>query len=144
MLGTDQGEDLANYGMFPFPTGTNRLYYFAEMLYVSKGTPHQAEAVKFLDYLTSNEVQEKELGNFGAISVNKNVKYPSDRRPLDAEWSGFFDAMTQVYEPGDQAFSLAVNTESWRVQNGVLTGDIATDAAAAELQKFIDNNKTAK
>ncbi|PRW82945.1 ABC transporter substrate-binding protein, partial [Pseudomonas simiae] len=23
----DDGEDLANYGMFPFPTGTDRLYF---------------------------------------------------------------------------------------------------------------------
>ncbi len=135
----DQGEDLANYGMFPFPTGTNRLYYFAEMLYVTKGGPDEEAAIRFLDYLTSDEVQEKELGNFGAISINKNISYGDDRRPLDAEWSEFFDTMTEVYEPGDQAFPLDVNTESWRVQNGVLTGDIAPADAAAQLQTFIDN-----
>lgn len=135
----DQGEDLENYGMFPFPTGTNRLYYFAEMLYVTKNSPDIEASIRFLDYLTSNEVQEEQLGNFGAISVNKNISYGSDRRPLDVEWSEFFATMTEVYEPGDQAFPLDVNTESWRVQNGVLTGDISPADAVAQLQTFIDN-----
>ena len=31
----DAGQDLENYGIFPFPTGTDRLYFFAEMLYPS-------------------------------------------------------------------------------------------------------------
>ena len=135
----DQGEDLANYGMFPFPTGTDRLYAFAENLYVTAGSPHREAALKFLDYMTSTEVQQEHLGVFGAISVNQQVEYPADRRPLDVEWSDIFAQFSQVYEPGDQAFPLAVNTEYWRIQNGVITGDIAAADAAGLLQDFIDN-----
>jgi raffinose/stachyose/melibiose transport system substrate-binding protein len=137
----DQGEDLANYGMFPFPTGTERLYAFAENLYVTAGTPHREAAVRFLDYLTSTDVQQANLGVFGAISVNGEVEYPADRRPLDVEWSDIFNTYQGVYEPGDQAFPLAVNTEYWRIQNGVLTGEIAPNDAATQLQTFIDNFK---
>ncbi len=135
----DQGEDLANYGMFPFPTGTDRLYAFAENLYVTAGSPHREAALKFLDYMTSTEVQQEHLGVFGAISVNQQVEYPADRRPLDVEWSDIFAQFSQVYEPGDQAFPLAVNTEYWRIQNGVIIGDIAAADAAGLLQDFIDN-----
>ena len=135
----DQGEDLANYGMFPFPTGTDRLYAFAENLYVTAGSPHREAAIKFLDYMTSTEVQQEHLGIFGAISVNQQVEYPADRRPLDVEWSDIFAQFSQVYEPGDQAFPLAVNTEYWRIQNGVIIGDIAAADAAGLLQDFIDN-----
>ena len=135
----DQGEDLANYGMFPFPTGTDRLYAFAENLYVTAGSPHRDAALKFLDYMTSTEVQQEHLGVFGAISVNQQVEYPADRRPLDVEWSDIFAQFSQVYEPGDQAFPLAVNTEYWRIQNGVIIGDIAAADAAGMLQHFIHN-----
>jgi raffinose/stachyose/melibiose transport system substrate-binding protein len=138
---SDEGEDLANYGMFPFPTGTNRLYFFAEMLYVGAKSPNQEAAIKFLDYISSPEVQQANLGNFGAISIVKDIDYGADRRSLDAEWSEIFAQLTEVYEPGDQAFPLAVNTESWRIQNGVLTGDIDPNEAAGMLQTFIDNFK---
>jgi raffinose/stachyose/melibiose transport system substrate-binding protein len=138
---SDEGEDLANYGMFPFPTGTNRLYFFAEMLYVGANSPNKEAAIKFLDYISSPEVQQANLGNFGAISIVKDIDYGADRRELDAEWSEIFSQLTEVYEPGDQAFPLAVNTESWRIQNGVLTGDIDPNEAAAMLQTFIDNYK---
>jgi len=137
----DQGEDLANYGIFPFPTGTNRLYGFAENLYVRTDTPHREAAVRFLDYLTSTEVQQKHLGVFGSLSVNTAVEYPTERRPLDAEWSEVFANFTEVYEPGDQGFPLAVNTEYWRIQNSIVTGEIASEEAAAQLQEFIDNYK---
>ena len=134
----DQGQDLANYGLFPFPTGTDRLYFFAEMLYPSK-TGNVEAATAFLDYLTSTEVQQDRLGSFGAISVNRNVDYGADQREMDKEWGEIFATLTEVYEPGDQSLPLDVNTEQWRIQNGILTGDIDPSTAAAELQSFIDN-----
>jgi len=135
----DAGEDLADYGIFPFPTGTGRLYFFAEMLYPSSSTDQLDNAVDFLDYFTSDEVQQANMGNFGAIPVNKNVTYGDNVRPLDSESVDIFNASSEVYEPGDQAFPLDVNTESWRIQDGVLTGDVDPNEAAAQLQTFIDN-----
>jgi raffinose/stachyose/melibiose transport system substrate-binding protein len=135
----DAGQDLENYGIFPFPTGTDRLYFFAEMLYPSASTDQLDNAVAFLDYFSSDEVQQANIGSFGSIPVNVNATYGDDARPLDAEWVDIFNAATEVYEPGDQAFPLDVNTESWRIQDGVLTGDIDPNEAAAQLQAFIDN-----
>jgi raffinose/stachyose/melibiose transport system substrate-binding protein len=135
----DAGQDLENYGIFPFPTGTDRLYFFAEMLYPAASSDQMDAAVSFLDYFTSDEVQQANIGAFGSIPVNKNASYGDAARPLDAEWVDIFNAASEVYEPGDQAFPLDVNTESWRIQDGVLTGDIDPNEAAAQLQAFIDN-----
>lgn len=135
----DNGQDLEDWGMFPFPTGTDRLYFFAEMLYPAASSEQLDASVAFLDYFTSDEVQQARLGNFGSIPVNKNVQYGEDIRPLDQEWVDIFAASDAVYEPGDQAFPLDVNTESWRIQDGVLTGDVDPAEAAAQLQAFIDN-----
>ena len=136
---SDQGQDLANYGMFVFPTGTDRLYFFAEMHYVTAESPNRGAAIRFLDYMSSPEVQQEHLGNFGAISIANGIDYGGDRRPLDVEWEEIFATLTEVYEPADQAFPLAVNTEFWRIQNGVLTGDIDPNEAGSQLQQFIDN-----
>jgi raffinose/stachyose/melibiose transport system substrate-binding protein len=138
---TEAGEDLTNYGMFPFPTGTDRLYFFAEMHYVTKDSAQKEAAVRFLDYMSSTAVQQEFLGQFGAVSIDKDIDYGTDRRVLDSEWSEIFAELTEVYEPGDQAFPLAVNTEFWRLQNSVLTGDIDPTEAATMLQTFIDNYK---
>ena len=135
----DAGQDLDNYGIFPFPTGTDRLYFFAEMLYPAVSSDKMDAAIAFLDYFTSDEVQQANIGAFGSIPVNKNASYGEEARPLDAEWVEIFDAASEVYEPGDQAFPLDVNTESWRIQDGVLIGDIDPNEAAAQLQAFIDN-----
>jgi raffinose/stachyose/melibiose transport system substrate-binding protein len=135
----DAGQDLANYAIFPFPTGTDRMYFFAEMNYPSASSDQMDAAVSFLDYFSSDEVQQKYLGQFGSIAVNKNVTYPEDTRPLDAWWVDLFNASTAVYEPADQAFPLDVNTEYWRIEDGVLTGDIAPADAAGQMQEFIAN-----
>jgi raffinose/stachyose/melibiose transport system substrate-binding protein len=135
----DAGQDLENYGIFPFPTGTDRLYFFAEMLYPAASSDMMDAGVDFLDYFTSDEVQQANIGAFGSIPVNKNASYGDEARPLDAEWVEIFNAASEVYEPGDQAFPLDVNTESWRIQDGVLTGDVDPNEAAAQLQAFIDN-----
>jgi raffinose/stachyose/melibiose transport system substrate-binding protein len=130
-----------NYGLFPFPTGTDRLYYFIEMYYLGASSRHKEEAIRFLDFLTSPEIQQKHLGNFGAVSVVKGLTYPTDQRALDAEWVEIFDSFDATFVNGDQAFPLAVTTEYFRIHNSIATGDLDPTQAGAEFQKFIDNYK---
>jgi raffinose/stachyose/melibiose transport system substrate-binding protein len=137
-LETD-GEDLANYGIFLFPTGTGRLYAFTEMNYVGANSTHKEAAVKFLDYLSSPEIQSKYLGVFGATSVTEGATPAGEQRPLDVEWAEILAGASGVFENGDQAFSLAITTEYWRIMNAVAIGEIAPTDAAAQLQTFIDN-----
>jgi raffinose/stachyose/melibiose transport system substrate-binding protein len=137
LVGQLRGEKrTADFDVFPFPTGTDRLYGFAEYNYISTKSKVPDLAAKFLDYLESTEAQQKHLGDFGAISVNKNVKY-TNPEPLDQKWIEIFGKFPATFVNGDQAFPLDVTTEYFRVINEVASDNLDPKAAAAELQKFI-------
>ncbi|WP_108249427.1 ABC transporter substrate-binding protein [Planctomonas deserti] len=133
----DNGMDESTVGIFPFPTGTNRLYGFNENNYITSNSDHADEAAKFLDYLTSEEAQQELIAAFGSQSVNINVK-PEGGSELDAAWGPIFENAEGVYMNNDQNLSLAETTEYWRVQNLVATGELDPANAGAEFQKFID------
>lgn len=130
--------DLDAYGIFPFPTGTDRLYGFAEYHYISTKSQSPDVAAKFLDYFVSTDVQQAALGSFSTTSINKNVVYEG-LRPMDQEWVDIFNTYDQVYMNGDQAFPLDVTTEYFRVINEVASGNVAPADAGTTLQTFIDN-----
>lgn len=131
-----EGLDHTTIDIFPFPTGTGRLYGFAEYFYVSTTSKAPDVAAKFLDFMLSDAVQQENLGTFGAISVNKNVQY-TDVPPLQQKWMDIFAAYPTVYMNGDQAFPLDVTTEYFRLINEVASGTMAPDAAVAAMQTFI-------
>ena len=131
-LGGDQ------LGLFPFPTGTDRLYGFGENLYISSKSKVADEAAKFLDYISSDAVQQANLGQFGSISINKNVKY-ENVAPLDQAWMDIFAKYKAVYMNGDQAFPLDVTTEYFRIINEVASGNMTPEDAAKGMQTFIGN-----
>jgi raffinose/stachyose/melibiose transport system substrate-binding protein len=127
---------LSDYGMFPFPTGGKRLYGFAEYDYINSKSAHPDLAAKFLDYLSSDSVQQSHLGAFSALSVNKHVQY-ANLDPLSEQWLKIFAQYDGLFVNGDQAFPLDVTTEYWRVINEVASDHLAPEKAGAELQKFI-------
>lgn len=133
------GQKTADYGLFVFPTGTGRLYAFNQMDYVGANSQHKPEAEKFLDYLSSPEVQAKYLGTFGSTSVTQGLTPPADQEPLDAQWVEILSSAKGVFENADQAFPLDVTTEYWRIMNLVATGGLDPTQAGAEFQKFLDN-----
>lgn len=132
------GMDDATVGLFPVPTGTDRLYGFGENLYISSKSQVADEAAKFLDYMTSDAVQQANLGQFGAISVNKNIKY-ENVAPLDQAWMDMFAKYSAVYMNGDQAFPLDVTTEYFRIINEVASGNLSAEDAAKGMATFIAN-----
>ncbi|MDR2975127.1 MAG: extracellular solute-binding protein [Propionibacteriaceae bacterium] len=137
----EKGPDMMNdVGLFSFPTGTGRLYGFGEGFYVGANSTKADATVKFLDFITSAPSQKEFSGLWGAISVNKEVP-PDSSNPLNAGWESIFNQATGMYLNNDQAMSLANVTEFWRIQNSVLTGDIAPDQAGAAFQQFIEANK---
>src|SRR5208337_2870371 len=131
---------LGDFAVFPFPTGGKRLYGFAEYNYVSTKSKNPDVAAKFLDFLESTPVQQAHLGEFGTISVNKDVKYTSTE-PLEVAWRKIFGGYEGTFVNGDQAFPLNVTTEYWRIINEVASDSLDPKAAAGELQKFIANAK---
>ena len=90
------GANLDDYGIFPFPTNTERLYGFAEYNYISTKSKNPDIAAKFLDYFLSTKVQQDLLGQLSSTSVNKNVQY-ANQKPLEAEWLGIFQKYGKVY-----------------------------------------------
>jgi len=125
-------------GIFQFPTGTGRLYSFGEAFYLNSASEHPDAAAKFLDYITSTEAQQTAVGNWAALSVNKEVQ-PSAENPLNAVWPPIFDAAKGTITNSDQVLSLEETTEYWRIQNAVAIGELAPAEAGAAMQKFFDS-----
>lgn len=134
------GQDLDNYGIFPIPNGTGRLYSFSEGNYIGSNSEHKDEAAAFLNYRSSTEVQTAYLGVYGAVSINQHVIAGDDQPALNDEWLEIFASSTGAYVNGDQAFPLNVTTEYWRIMNLVSIGELAPEEAGDLLQEFIDNN----
>ncbi|WP_235915527.1 ABC transporter substrate-binding protein [Puerhibacterium puerhi] len=136
----DGGMSPEDIGIFAFPTGTERLYGFGEGFYINAESDQPDEAAKFLDFITSTEGQEIAGNAWAALSVNKDVK-PSGDSVLAPTWNELFANAEGIYTNNDQNFSTAETTEYWRVQNSVLTGDLAPADAGAEFQAFRDANQ---
>lgn len=130
--------DLENFGLFPFPTGTDRLYGFAEYHYVSSKSQNADMAAEFLAYFVSTDVQQQFLGTMATNSVNAQVTY-ENQRPLDAEWNEIFAAYDQMFVNGDQGFPGNVTTEYFRVINEVASGGMEPQQAADAMQAFINS-----
>jgi raffinose/stachyose/melibiose transport system substrate-binding protein len=135
------GANLDDYDTFQIPTGTGRLYGFGEYNYISTKSKNPDAAAKFLDYLESDEVQQKNLGRFGALSVNKNVKY-DNISALTKRVQDIFGSAKGLYVNGDQAFPLTETTEYWRIINEVASDNLDPAQAAGQMQAFITAHAT--
>ncbi|GAA2998599.1 ABC transporter substrate-binding protein [Microbacterium aurantiacum] len=133
----DNGMDEATVGVFPFPTGTDRIYGFNENNYITVNSEHPDEAARFLDYLTSDAAQAVFIEAFGSQSVNVDVQSDGGSE-LDQAWGPIFADAAGVYMNNDQNLSLAETTEYWRIQNLVATGELDPAEAGATFQTFID------
>lgn len=132
-------DDLDNFGVFELPTGTDRLYGFAEYWYIAARADDPDLAAEFLDLFTSDEFQDQIKGAFGALSVNVNVEVADDAPAMYGDWVELFRNAKGTFVNGDQAFPLDVTTEYFRVINEVVTGNMEPAAGAAAMQTFIDN-----
>ncbi len=130
------GAKTDDYGSFQIPTGTDRLYGFGELNYISSKSKNPDIAAKFLDYLESTDVQQANLGRFGAMSVNMKVKY-DDIDALTKQVQDIFNSSKGLYVNGDQAFPLTETTEYWRIINDVASDNLDPAQAAGQMQTFI-------
>jgi raffinose/stachyose/melibiose transport system substrate-binding protein len=138
---TDGGGNIDEVGIFPFPTGSNRLYGFSEGMYIGAKSKHPDEAARFIDYLSSADVQREIDGVFSSTSVNKDVTPPPDAGPIRDRIAQLIAGASGAYQNNDQNFPLNVTTEYWRIQNSVITGSIPPADAGEALQTFVDSNK---
>ena len=125
-----------DFAVFPFPTGTGRLYGFGENFYISSKSPNPDAAAAFLDFLISDGVQQANAGVFGSVSVNANVTY-ENISALNQTWMDIFAEYQEVFVNGDQAFPLDLTTEYFRIINEVASDTLAPEEAGAAMQTFI-------
>ena len=136
----DQNDKSDNFGVFLFPTGTNRLYDFTEAMYISSNSQYKDQAAAFLDYVTQADVQTTNLGVFGATSVTLNVA-SSKASALDQAWPPILASTKGIFANADQAFSTDITTEYWRIQNLVVTDKLDPAQAGPQFQTFLDAHK---
>lgn len=134
----DGGMKPEDVSINPFPTGTGRLYGFGEAFYINNASAQADAAAKFLDFITNTDSQKKAVGNWAALSVNKEVPAP-EGNPLNALWPPIFANAKGLYVNSDQALSLEETTEYWRIQNAVAIGKMQPAEAGAAMQKFFDS-----
>ncbi|MBK8030063.1 MAG: extracellular solute-binding protein [Chloroflexi bacterium] len=134
----EAGEDLSDWGFFPFPTGTDRLSSFTELLFITSTSEHKDEAAAFLDYFTSPEVQTRYLGQFSVVSPTVGVEPTEESDALTAEWRETLNTAPGIYLPGDQALPLEIVSSYFCVNDDVVAGVIESGAAGAAIQADID------
>lgn len=133
--------DIDNFGLFLFPTGTDRLYFFDEYFYVDARSANKDADAAFLDFITSPAEQQKYLGTFGTISVDKGIDYSSEKQPMEHQWNAILTGAKGTFINGDQALPLDVTTEYWRVINRVGDGSMQPADAATAMETFIAQRK---
>ncbi len=136
-----ESANIDDFDFFPFPTGTDRLYFFSEMWYVNKNSQVKDEAAKFLDYFISKPSQDRLLGKLGTVSVNTASTPSPDALPIILKWHNHFKSSASTFPNGDQGFPLNMTMEYFRVINAVASGNMLPGAAGAAMQTFISQNK---
>lgn len=134
-----EGQNPDDYGFFYFPTGNDRASWFGEQLLVSSTSQHKEEAYRFLDWVSSPEVQERYAGRFGGLQPTLDVPVPADAPALTGLVNELLQTKEGLYLPADQALPLQVVTEGyWLAQDQVILGQIAPEDAPGVVQAAID------
>lgn len=133
-----EGASPDDFGFFPFPSGTDRISFFTELLFLTNTTSNPEGALAFLDYLSSPETQEAFAGSFGTLSPTLGVTLPEDTHELVAEFNTIVAEASGIYLPGDQSLPLAVVNEYFRAQDNLIAGVISPEQAPGVVQTAID------
>jgi raffinose/stachyose/melibiose transport system substrate-binding protein len=127
-----------DWDFFVFPTGTGRLSFFVEMYLLSKNSEHKEEALRFADYWTSTDVQQRYLGAFSVVSPNKEVGPSDNLVPLQLQWADVINSYTGLYFPADQDLPNRLQFSYFQVQDNVIAGSVKPEDAAAAMQAEVE------
>lgn len=132
------GQDIADYGLFPFPTSTDRLSYFTESLYMSSESTKKDSAAKFLDFISDSEEYAKHQSELNSLIPPINEASILSETPLDQEWLDITRAYTDVYLPADQALVPDVAAAFLRAQDQLMIDELDPAGVVAAIQNAID------
>lgn len=126
--------NLGDYGMFPFPTNTQRLYGFASTT-TSAPRAQIDLAAKFLDYFLSTKGPAGSSARSARHRSTRTSSMPDEA--AGSRMARRLRAYGKVYMNGDQAFPrLKRHDRIFRVINDVAAGNLAPADAAKQLQTF--------
>jgi ABC-type glycerol-3-phosphate transport system substrate-binding protein len=134
-----EGMNPDDFGFFYFPAGTNRASWFAEFLCVSSTSQHKPEAIRFLDWISSPDVQARFAEWWGGIMPTLGVSLPEGSPQLLIDINDLLAKSQGIYLPADQALPLQVVTEGyWLAQDKLIVGEIKPEDAPGIVQASID------
>lgn len=136
-----QGQNVADYGFFPFPTDAApdnpRISAFAQGFMVAQNTKAPDAALKFLDYLTSDAVMAKYASTIDGPVANVSVQPPASQ-PNARTIKGLLES-SQGYLPSDQRFNSTVLNTFFASQDSIVAGTKTPEEAAQAIQQALQN-----
>jgi raffinose/stachyose/melibiose transport system substrate-binding protein len=128
------------FGLFAFPTDAGAVPYGGSQLAIATKSKNPDVAAKFLDYLTSVDVQTKYYGKINqGFSLVNGVTPPADADPFGPVQTAMAAAAKHLYPPSDGQLSADVNAALVQATDQVALGTLqpaqvgaAVDAAAAK------------
>jgi raffinose/stachyose/melibiose transport system substrate-binding protein len=107
----------------------------------SKGDAQKA-ALLFASFITTPEVAQRHIAEFGAPSAVVGVLPPEDH-PITTQMAKWLQGEVQLYLPTDQAVPQEIVNAFFQAQDSVVLGAITPEAAAAQIQKAVEAYKAA-
>jgi len=102
----------------------------------------QQAALLFASFITTPEVAQKHIAEFGAPSAVKGVFPPADH-PITTQMAKWLQGDVQLYLPTDQAVPQEIVNAFFQAQDSVVLGTITPEVAVAQIQKAVEAYKTA-
>ena len=102
----------------------------------------QKAALLFASFVTTPEVAQRHIGEFGAPSSVAGVLPPEDH-PITTQMAKWLQGEVQLYLPTDQAVPQEIVNAFFQAQDSVVLGTITPEAAAAQIQKAVEAYKAA-
>ncbi|HEV3063844.1 MAG TPA: extracellular solute-binding protein, partial [Chthoniobacterales bacterium] len=100
----------------------------------------QKAALLFAAFITTPDVAQRHIAEFGSPSAVVGVLPPPDR-PIALEMAKWLQRGVGLYLPTDQALPQELVNAFWQAQDSLVLGTLRPEAACAQIQKAVDQYK---
>jgi raffinose/stachyose/melibiose transport system substrate-binding protein len=109
----------------------------------TKSKPDQQKAaLLFASFVTTPEVAQRHIADFGSPSAVVGVLPPANR-PIASQMAKWLQGSVGLYLPTDQALPQELVNAFWQAQDSLVLGTLTPEAACAQIQKAVDQYKAA-
>jgi raffinose/stachyose/melibiose transport system substrate-binding protein len=107
----------------------------------TKSKPDQQKAAMlFASFVTTPEVAQRHIAEFGSPSAVVGVLPPLDR-PMASQMAKWLQGEVGLYLPTDQALPQELVNAFWQAQDSLVLGTLTPEVACAQIQKAVDQYK---